>query len=60
MIFNQIKYFAKAKIKPQSGIQSANIVNLSDIKARLLKFYSKNPFLFQKYFVTLQPKNNYI
>lgn len=56
MIFNQIKYFAKAKIKPQSGIQSANIVNLSDNKARLLKFYSKNPFLFQKYFVTLQPK----
>ena len=41
MILNQIKYFAKAKIKPQSGIQFANIVNLSDNKARLLKFYSK-------------------
>ena len=55
MIFNQIKYFAKAKIKPQMGIQSANIVNLSDNKARLLKFYSKI-LSFSKYFVTLQPK----
>ena len=55
MIFNQIKYFAKAKIKPQMGIQSANIVNLSDNKARLLKFYSKI-LSFSKNFVTLQPK----
>lgn len=50
MILNQIKYFAKAKIKPQSGIQFANIVNLSDNKARLLKFYSKKSFPFPKIF----------
>ena len=51
MILNQIKYFAKAKIKPQSGIQFANIVNLSDIKA----YFTKN-IVFNKTFLAILRK----